>query len=502
MFRFIKAHTVAFAIAGTMIVLALIMVVRAFHSDPLAGMIEAKVERGAVSEIVSVSGIIEATDTAELAFPSSGVVRQVLVREGDEVEAGDVLATLDTGTLTADLADAQAARASAIATRDELINGPTTEARDVTNTTVEIKRDTLARTISEAGTRVQNARRTLLSSGLEAHSEDPSENATAPTVSGTYSCDAEGTYRLEIFNSSARSGYSYRLSGLETGTYTVTTDQAQAFGNCGLRIQFEADESYTFSTWLIDIPNTKAAGYATNLNTYQLALTQQQNAVAAAEQDLALSEQQQILDNAAPRSEAITRANATIAQANARIARLSSQLEDRSIMAPFSGTITDVTVLPGETVATLPVITLLADKAFELTARIPEIDITKVAVGQRAEVVFDARASEVKDALITFISPLANEIDGVAYFEAKLQLVTPPEWIRSGLNADVDIIVEERRDVLRLPRRFVAEQNGSYYIQQRSGTKLATSSIEVGIIGNDGYIEVVGVTEGDTVVAP
>ena len=49
-------------------------------------------------------------------------------------------------------------------------------------------------------------------------------------------------------------------------------------------------------------------------------------------------------------------------------------------MAPFDGVVTNLDVLPGETVTNAPIVTLLADDAFDMTARIPEIDITKVEV--------------------------------------------------------------------------------------------------------------------------
>lgn len=56
--------------------------------------ITATVERGDVTEVISVSGSIEANQTADLAFPVSGSIASITVTEGDTVQAGDTLATL------------------------------------------------------------------------------------------------------------------------------------------------------------------------------------------------------------------------------------------------------------------------------------------------------------------------------------------------------------------------------------------------------------------------
>ncbi len=160
-------------------------------------------------------------------------------------------------------------------------------------------------------------------------------------------------------------------------------------------------------------------------------------------------------------------------------------------------------ILQGETAGSAPVLTLLATDAFELTVRVPEIDIVKLAVGQPAEAVFDANPTEVQMGSIAYISPLATLIDGVAYFEATIELTTMPEWIRSGLNADIDLIIDEEESALRIPKRFlVKEPDGRYTVRIPNGTKTSTTTVELLFEGNDGYVAITGLNEGDTIVAP
>ena len=136
-----------------------------------------------------------------------GIVREVMVGVGDEVSVGDTLITLDARALYADRQDALAGVARAVADRDELLSGPTGSARDVTAETLIAKQDALETTRENEATKVANAYRNLLSSGLTAYSNDSDEEATPPTISGTYSCDTEGDYVLDAYSSGSASGY-------------------------------------------------------------------------------------------------------------------------------------------------------------------------------------------------------------------------------------------------------------------------------------------------------
>lgn len=464
--------------------------------------ITATVERGDVQEIVSVSGYVEAKNTAELAFPTTGVVTDVFAEEGTVVRAGEVLATLAASQLVAQRNEAAAALAAARADYSELVAGPSESERNVTAQSVINAEQNLNRTITLENEKVTNARSALLSSGLAALSTDPEENATAPTVTGTYTCEDEGDYTITIYRSGGQSGYSYRYEGLETGTGIVTTDQPNPMGSCGLYLQFTDGDFYNNSEWVIKIPNKKSATYVTYKNAYDLAIEARTAAIAAAEDALTLAQKEAGLANAAPRTESVNKSQAAVSQAIARIAAIDAQIADRSIVAPFDGVVTDIDVVSGETAGATPVITMLANNAFELRARIPEIDITRVLVGQTTDIVFDAKSDQTLTGEIEYISPLAVEIDGVAYFNARIGLEESPEWLRSGLNADIDIIINEVTDVLRLPNRFVITEDNEHFVLTPKDTETKRTAVTTGFEGNDGFIEVTSLNEGATVVAP
>jgi hypothetical protein len=144
----------------------------------------------------------------------------------------------------------------------------------------------------------------------------------------------------------------------------------------------------------------------------------------------------------------------------------------------------------------------LAESDFEITARIPEIDIGKLLVGQNVEMVFDARSDITLTGTVDFISLNATLVDGVAYYDAIIQLPDVPVWMRSGLNADIDITVSESADTLRVANRFITETNGTYSVITKNGEILATTTIQVTLRGNDGFTAITGVNAGDILVAP
>jgi HlyD family secretion protein len=502
MFTFVRRHKIITGVLFVLAILSTYLIIARINRDPLAGLVTTTVERGTVETLVSVSGITKARNTAELAFPAPGVVSKVYVKEGDVVEAGTILATLGAEELVATRASALSDLAVAEADLAELINGNTESQRDITTTKVAIAEAELARTEDTQAVLVDNAKRALRSGTLIARSNDATEGAPAPIISGTYRCTTEGTYTLSIYRSNTESGYSMRVAGLETGSAPVSIDQPAPFGTCGLFARFTPGASYGDSVWNIAIPNTTGDSYTTNKNALAAAENTARTTIAAAKQALTLAKQEQVATNAAPRNEAVARARARIDKASATIAQIDAQIGDRAIVAPFTGTVTTVDIVAGESAGTAPLFTVLAENDIELRARIPEIDITTIAVGQTARVVFDADTATPLSGTVTYISPLPIQIDGVGYFEITVSLNTAPAWLRGGLNADVDVVIESTMDVVRIPKRYLIETPEGAFIRTLQNNTIATTTVTKIVAGNDGWVAIDGVPVGTTIVTP
>lgn len=466
--------------------------------------VTAKVETGTVSEIVSVSGTVEAKQSAELNFGSnSGVVTGVFVEEGQVVEKGEVIASLSEAEIVAEKMEVMSTLEKAVAEYDLLLAGKSAETIAVAESSILKERVNLSQVITEEDVKVKNAWLALLNNDLEAVIADINDEATPPTVSGTYSCEVPGEYTIEVYSSKAQSGYSYRLSGLEENSGTsVGIDQPGVLGSCGLLIQFSPEENYHNSVWTVSLPNKKSSSYTELNNTYNLALAAREKVIENAASNLVGAEKEAGLETAATRVEDLRAGLARVKESEARVAAVDAKLRNRSIIAPFSGIVTELEVSLGEIVGADPALILIAPDNFSLKARIPEIDITKLNTNQKVEATFDAKDDEVVVGEVRYVSPSATMIDGVAYFETEIVFTTPPAWLRSGLNADVDIYTESRENVSRLPKRFVESRNGQYFVWQKDGRELSSTTISVDFVGNDGFYAISGLPSGTEVVAP
>jgi hypothetical protein len=189
------------------------------------------------------SGTIVTNSSAndfDLAFPQGGRVSSVNVTVGSHVTKGETLASLDDGTALGAVTQAKGALELAQAQY---------ASQDVQYANAKKQQDVL----------VENAYRTLLSSGLAAI-PSVQDDSHIPTITGTYTCDTEGSYVVTPYASAANSGYSFTYTGLEQGSGTVTFSTPQPLGKCGLYIQFAQGFS-SATKWTVSIPNTESASY-------------------------------------------------------------------------------------------------------------------------------------------------------------------------------------------------------------------------------------------------
>src|SRR3954453_10945831 len=88
----------------------------------------APVARGNLVSSIAATGPISSPSSLPLTFKSSGKLLELLIKVGDRVAAGQVLARLDTTDLEAQVAQAQATLAQNQANYDKLAAGATAEA--------------------------------------------------------------------------------------------------------------------------------------------------------------------------------------------------------------------------------------------------------------------------------------------------------------------------------------------------------------------------------------
>jgi len=486
-----------------------------------AGVETGVVERGDVVEVVSETGFVQAAQTVDMAFERGGRVLEILVQEGSEVEAGDVLVKLDSASVSADLSGAYARLEAEQVRLQELLAGADSNSLAVTQSSFVSEQTALANAkrnledvTAQQNQLVANAEKALRSTGLQAYltdgeRENSDDSYTAPTITGTYNSDEEGVYILELYSSGAPSGASYRVSGLEGGTESVSTVNPTSIGTRGLFVQFP-DNFAKRTDWEIPIPNTRSASYLTNLNAYNatiegrdVAIATAENAVKAAESAVAQGQTQLAQVSGSARGERVAAQRALVRQMQASVQSAQVQYDNMTLIAPFKGIVTNTYTEVGQIVsATAPAVSLISQGKYELRVSVSEVDIAEISIDDEASVHFDAYDDDYFKARVERISPNASLVDGVRVFEITLVFDDTSEKIRDGLSADIDITTARRADVIAIPTRSIYEDADGKFVRIITPEQTVEESrVETGLRGSDGKTEVVsGLSGGETII--
>ncbi len=466
------------SVIGIVVIIALLIVVLKGSNKET---VSTTVQQGTVVSSVVLSGSTQSASAVSLGFADQGRVASVSVKEGDKVHAGQVLSVLDTADLQASLKSAQAALIIAKANN--------------TNTSTN-----LATITAQQDTLVKNAHNALISNHLEAVPKNLTVQATAPTITGSYSGD-EGQYVIHVYSSGSSSGASFTVSGLENGfVQEAATTTAVPLGSHGLYIQFAPGAVYAGSDWVVSIPNPKSSTYTADLNAYNAAVAARTQAITTANASL----------NTATANQSVSAAQ--IAQAQANIDSIHATIAKRQIIAPFDGVVAAVNVKPGQTTNSFNAsastgdsgnanISLISESDYEVVLKTPEIDVASIAVDQKVSLTLDAFGSEVFDGVISSINPSETIVDGVPVYETKVSFTKLDPRIRSGMTATATIVVGEKDAVLSLPVSYIHTNDQGSFVYVLKNDRTTVTTVHTGLRGSDSTIEITsGLNLGDVVV--
>jgi len=195
------------------------------------------------------------------------------------------------------------------------------------------------------------------------------------------------------------------------------------------------------------------------------------------------------------------------AKANWELARL--QLSYCDIRSPISGTVTqrlDV-VKVGNIVTPIGGVIDSADSSLFvvedldtliLRVDVPERELAKLAVGQVAELSFDAVPDRIFTGEVALISPYVNA--QTATFTVRIRVTGTGGLLRPGMFARVAIVYERKPDALQIPRTALLDGDGPPKVFVVQDGKAQERTVELGL-GNGAMVEVVsGLKDGEQVV--
>ncbi len=426
--------------------------------------------RGSLTIYASAAGVVIANKEISLGFDESGTVDEILVSTGEKVKAGQVLARLQTENTEESIAVAISnAEIAVINAQDALDDIYDSWDKDVA---------LAMQTVANAQQAVEDAEVALNRASL---------TASQATIDTEYA-------DLLI----ARQSLEKAQENFEEVQHRPTDNLERAQRLSALS---SAQQSY----------DTAAANYNASLSTAdetEVAIAQADLALAKAELAEAQHAYERIKD--APDPEEITLAEANLENAELQLDLAKEEQVYVDLVAPFDGTILEIDAIVGGTVGSSAII-VLADLSIPLLEiYLDESDLDKIAVGNSAEVVFDALPEQTFTGTVVEVEPSLQSVSNVSTVVARVELdaesLGDNENLVVGLNANVDVIAGEAENAILIPvealREIDTDQYAVFVIEnnqprlrivevalQDYTTAAITSGLDVGDVVSTGLVE-------------
>ncbi len=177
------------------------------------------------------------------------------------------------------------------------------------------------------------------------------------------------------------------------------------------------------------------------------------------------------------------------------------------IKAPISGVVSAVSTQEGETVAAslnAPVFVNIIDlKKLEVIAYIDEVDIGKIKINQKVKFYVEGYPEKFFYGKVIKIFPKAFVKDNVVTFKVEIAIEKGDYSIlRPEMTAYIDVIIDEKKNVLAVPVNFVKIINGKNYVFKKGRKRVKKIPVEVGIMYK-GMIEIKkGLNQGEIIILP
>lgn len=474
---------------SAIIVIVLILIGYSFAGPKKTVKIETvAVAIGNVREEVSVTGNVKPLSDVDLAFERGGKLASLPIQVGDKVYVGQVLASISNADLLASVNQAKAGLKKALASLGN--------SGDKATLGLEQAEISLVNTIRDSYTKSDDALRNKVYSLFN---DAQRYNAKLSfSIDNSLQEDIEKgrndmTDKLDIWS---RSLNLWDGKSDLRGNYNVAKENLvslkQLLDNCSLAVNGVSPDSGVITQTQIDTWKSNISSARTSVNTAIDLLTSAWSSYNSASLTLQISKGDTLAEQA------------TVEQAQAEVASAEAELSKTIIRSPINGVVTDLPVKLGEIVsANKTAVTVISYGEYEVEAFVPEADIAKIKINNKASITLDAYgAGVVFAASVIKVDPAATIIDGVPTYKVTIKFDNQDERIRSGMTANLEILTAEKKDVMVVPARAVYTKEGQRFVKVSDVNNIVTEKkVEMGLRGYDGSVEIIsGLDLGEMVV--
>jgi HlyD family secretion protein len=357
-----------------------------------------------VTSIESTGSIIPEAEV-DMSFGASGTVDQVKATVGDQVKKGDVLATLDSSDLQLKVTQAEQAYVLQQLTY---------------SATVQADPNDIA--VAEAA----------YSSAVGAYNAARQDYASLSDKEASQ-CSSLTSAKMNL--DQAQTAYD-RLANDHQAKNYLNSDWGP-FQNV-VNALSNAQSAYNLA-----LANCNIAKLSLNDSSLRSAQAQVQNAKASLDSLLS------------PRIEKQIQAAAALEQTRLSLEQARRNLAEATIIAPFDGVITAVSIIVGGSSGSSAAFTIADVSQLHVDVLIDETEIAGVQVGQEASLTLDAMSGITLTGRVANIDPNGTISSGVVNYKVRVNLEATAAALKLDMTANASIIGEKHENVLAVPTKAI-----------------------------------------------
>ncbi len=365
------------------------------------------VQNGTLTVTLNATGTLTAADEEALTFDVSAPVTEVLVSVGDHVQAGDVLARVDSTSI------------------DSQIHSLQLNVEDAQNSLAALQEPPSEIEIEIAQTQIEAAQASLSSASLNGPSEQDIEIARLNVELAKNSL-----WQAQVNRDAADNR---PLAGLEDNAYANDVQQAA---------QLEQSDT----------------NIAITQNNYESTANDGPDASGLASGNASLVSAQANLDSllAGANESQVRKAEISVETAQLALDSAKRDLDQTTLVAPFDGVVASIDFVEG-TLPGMGSITLIDTSGYSITLAVDEQDITQLQEGQRVTLEVQALDNVTLPGAVTHIdpAPVSSESGQLVTYNVEVTLNTADQPLRPGMSTIATVTLNQIDNVIVVPNRFI-----------------------------------------------
>ncbi len=444
---------------------------------------EAKVDT--LTRTIDLTGKVVPADEVDLGFSAAGKISSITVAEGQKVSRGQVLATLDSSEVDANLRQAIAERNVSETESSSLSGKLETQKRDAYNA--------IQKGLNTSITQIKSNTDTLLN--------DPGSTKAKFRYTIRDYFFQQALIQKRVALGTMMDDWSASASRLNSSNVTMA-DLNKSSANLNQVSDYLRDVAKSLS----DTEPTSVVTEA-NLSEYKGIVT-----AARASVDEAINTVSTAQENLRNVGSELPVQEARIVAASASIDKFQAQRNNYTIIAPFDGIVVSVDATSGESVsANQPIISLINNSSIAVEVFVPEIYMKDLEVNDPGRIRFEALGDDfVVGATVVYVEGRGVERNGIVTYKTTLALAVDSPDIKTGMTALIEIDTLVVDNLLLIPKSSVQitdrvvqdvnKINAKVKVMEDNGD-IVEKDIVIGRNDSSGLVEVVsGLEVGQRVV--